>query len=834
MTDIKKEEDKKQLLEEEKKIQAEAQIRAYAEIEKKKIEEKEKKKKEVLNREKKNNVNNKFLVKFVYSIPEISGDKKFEFRNFKGNSSDSEYPIINTNDIVLYVNEEHPNNMKKAVVTHHSIVAGRVKFVLLFNDPPFVWEINKRTGDKIKTKKKIKVIQNVDYENMKKLGSSLNDDFSLKIRNLGGVEQGDTANIRSYLEDPYSDNRTNINQNNAILVLYQIFIQLMDFKFMNYDNKYFFSFELYDESIVTREKISNKEKTFMEKYWNNIKKKETINKLKKQLSQKNFDKEYMKKKLLSLKKVIKNKVNIFKEDFTDMAGFEDHIMNFQKLFSIDSQLTLTELFTGGIKNISKTEEKKKFERMQLNNKQFEYKKGITLFDSIFKMILPGNFGLNDMSKFGINNDLDKITFIKNIIKNKASISEKKVLLVETVIEKKIQEFIKKLFYKEKRFYPELVKFKYSGAKKEDNKVLIEDPNKLVAPSESKIFRLAKTPEPIQLFQENDFKLENKEKNKVGKIFRIDKLSRKIDNRRENGLITVELMLDLNVETVLSPEEQLEESKTKSTFRIIGDIVTNVKNKLNCQKSKMDFQKNLKEIGDIFDKYVKPPPMFDLKEEKSTDSDVYIHTVKVTPDTTIIKNTVVPKGTKVDFGPKVLPKKQPEKEESEKDDSEKYGSKESKKNNSKKSKKKRDESKKVMCPICKEWKNNRQHLQNHMAIKHSTEPTEENEVKAVAAASGDPSAPPGVGSSSGAPSADPEPSVDTKPSADPKPSAPPADPPADPPAPSVDPPPGATPVVSPKGQKSDVQIAVGGKKTLKIYNRRRRKNKTIKTIKNICK
>ena len=42
-----------------------------------KKEEKEKKNQEALNREKKNNVDNKFLVKFVYSIPEISGDKKF-------------------------------------------------------------------------------------------------------------------------------------------------------------------------------------------------------------------------------------------------------------------------------------------------------------------------------------------------------------------------------------------------------------------------------------------------------------------------------------------------------------------------------------------------------------------------------------------------------------------------------------------------------------------------------------------------------------------------------------------------------------------------------------
>ena len=121
--------------------------------------------------------------------------------------------------------------------------------------------------------------------------------------------------------------------------------------------------------------------------------------------------------------------------FKNIEEFEYHVMIFQKLFSIDRQLTLNELFTGGIKNISNNEDKKNFNSMKLNNKKFDYKLGLTLFDKIFKMLLPANQGLNNMSKFGINNDLDKVTFIKNIIKNKSSILSKKVLLVETVIEK---------------------------------------------------------------------------------------------------------------------------------------------------------------------------------------------------------------------------------------------------------------------------------------------------------------------------------------------------------------------------------------------------------------
>ena len=102
---------------------------------------------------------------------------------------------------------------------------------------------------------------------------------------------------------------------------------------------------------------------------------------------------------------------------------------------------------------------------------------------------------------------------------------------------------------------------------------------------------------------------------------------------------------------------------------------------------MDFEKNLKEIGEIFDKYVKPPPMFDLDEEKTKGTDVYTHTIKVTPDTTIIKNTVVPKGTKVDFGNETLPEL-PEEDEAEKDDGKK-----SEKDKSEKDKSKKDDGKK---------------------------------------------------------------------------------------------------------------------------------------------
>ena len=291
--------------------------------------------------------------------------------------------------------------------------------------------------------------------------------------------------------------------------------------------------------------------------------------------------------------------------------------------------------------------------MKLNSSKFNYKLGINLFDSLFKNLLGDRFGLSDMTKYGINTDLDKITFVKNILKKKDYILDKNVLLIDNVINKKISEKVKDLFFKGKKFVPESVMFKYSGRKNEDDKKLIEDPNKLVTPADSKVFRI-KNANIIQTQQDNDFIVnETGEKNLVSKNYKITKFPKSNKGNAsissEPGLIEIVLQLDLDVETVLSPEEMLEESKTKSTFRIIGDMVSNFKNKLNCGVAKRDFNKNLKEIGEIFDRLNPPPAMFEGETESEIpEVSIYSNTVKVTPNVTIIKNKIVPYGKEADF------------------------------------------------------------------------------------------------------------------------------------------------------------------------------------------
>ena len=64
-------------------------------------------------------------------IPEFSGEKIYDFRNFS-DDKENEYPMIYTRDTVLYINEQHPNHLKKAIVTQHSIIGDKNKICFYY------------------------------------------------------------------------------------------------------------------------------------------------------------------------------------------------------------------------------------------------------------------------------------------------------------------------------------------------------------------------------------------------------------------------------------------------------------------------------------------------------------------------------------------------------------------------------------------------------------------------------------------------------------------------------------------------------------------------------
>ena len=118
--------------------------------------------------------------------------------------------------------------MKKGIVTKVNIIGNNVKFTVVFDDPPFVWEYNNRTGEKVKTNKKIKVIELVDFDNIKKLEVKLNLNSDNKIT-LTKISNN-TVNIRDFLNEPWINRSYNLQQNNIILILYQVILFILDLK----------------------------------------------------------------------------------------------------------------------------------------------------------------------------------------------------------------------------------------------------------------------------------------------------------------------------------------------------------------------------------------------------------------------------------------------------------------------------------------------------------------------------------------------------------------------------------------------------------------------------
>ena len=89
-------------------------------------------------------------------------------------------------------------------------------------------EYNNRTGEKVKTNKKIKVIELVDFDNIKKIGNKLNLNSDNKIT-LTKISNN-TVNIRDFLNEPWINRSYNLQQNNIILILYQVILFILDLK----------------------------------------------------------------------------------------------------------------------------------------------------------------------------------------------------------------------------------------------------------------------------------------------------------------------------------------------------------------------------------------------------------------------------------------------------------------------------------------------------------------------------------------------------------------------------------------------------------------------------
>lgn len=604
--------------ERDRRIREEAETRAQQQIYLEKVRKEQEKKAKEREKQKSNKNNDLYYFSFKYQIEDYAGNKIFQFTDFDGKKN-KQYEIIEKKDKVIYINDEHPNHLKKGIVTKINIrpSINKVYFTVVFDDPPFVWEYNSRTGEKMKTNKKIKVIEEINFKNLKKIGSKIKTSHANSVR-LQTISKN-TLNIRNFLDAPYTDRRENLQQNNILLIFYQVILFILDLKVFQYQIN---NFKEETSPLFTG--------------FGDFKYKESDEKKKKNKSD-----NFFKNSKIYMKQLVNNY-----DKFKIKPEKDKYVIDFIIFFNL-SQKTCELLFKDNsnsidLKKLNIPEDDKKLllESSHRVNKKEEKirigelkKNAMEYFKILFTGILPSSLAKEE--SFGIYNDLDKIKFIKNIQNKKNDIEEKDVMTNQKRIEFVLKKRINEIFHIRRQIFPEVVKFKYAGKSNEEENTLITDPEKLVAPSESKIFKLNQIPVPVKVTQENDYELdENGKKQLKEKIFKVTK----IGTNASPGEIEVFLKFSVDVETEKTPEEILEESKKSPTLRLIQSFMSSIKNKLNCTKSKLDFYENLHQIA----KMIEPVKEFTIDDDDDNGPTYDMHTkfVKTTPTTTVVTNKII--------------------------------------------------------------------------------------------------------------------------------------------------------------------------------------------------
>ena len=551
---------KKRTKEEEEKELKEARIRADEKliIGKRKEEEKKRKNKRINYREKEIEKNRKkYIVKIFYTIPKFAGDKEYEY---SGEKTKNKLTRIFVNDKIQYFNEKHPNHLKKGIVRKWDYTyEPNVKFEIIFNDPPFIYEKNDKTGQLYKTKKKIKIIQNVPFKRLKKLEGLT--DFNIEVKNTRILEQ--KYNLREGLKSEIR------NKKNFIVKFYGMIIFLVSFKNKLVDNPQ----NSLEDTQIPKEKFDEYSNI---KYNNDQIINEAIEKIRK-------EKQFIYEQFVNTLK--KNNVTLL-EATEKMNGvvFQDNI----KYFNI--------LFNRGKINFLKI-----LENQNIKNKTMK-ENAYKLFDDMLKSFGKVTTGKYNLTKkdFFINNDIDYYKFVKGVMKKESEIKNMKFISYEETFESEIKKFVKEKFIKNDEFYPKQVKIKYTNETTIDKKEFYNNPNKLVEPTDDKVFTInqynfIKMTQPNDYIEKDGKKIEEKKK-----IFIIEKIA-----GDDPGIIKIKLNIDLDVKNLLTNDELINEDKSDSALRMIGDFFGNIGNNLNCDVSRRNFNENLEKVGKLFKGAIAP-------------------------------------------------------------------------------------------------------------------------------------------------------------------------------------------------------------------------------------
>lgn len=570
-TDLSKKEKDKDLLKKKEAAQKEAEIRAYEKLSLEKIlrEQREKKIKEKEEKDKDNETKS-YKLEILYTIEKFSNPKKIY--TYQGNKKNT-YSIIEVGDEVIYNNPKHPNHLKEGIVRKFNKQGG-LNFEIIFNDPPFLWEKNPKTEETFKTQNKIKIIQNVKFKNLRKKFNLKNIKIELP-KTFSNEYKKLKFNKREIFNKPILGKKMKDAKLNNILLFYKTLLFLNNLKLKYDESKQ--GTPLWDETNPQIEEKLN--------FGNNN---DTDNKNDNDTDNKNDIDEIIKNNLKNIMEP-KNRDN-------SITKLKLSINKFYYLFN---------------KGNNENEIKKNFDLLLRDEKDTDaiVEQAFAFFDRI---LLQYNLTRDD---FQLNNKEKIYIFYRNIINEKEKINQQTFFKYQDLIENKIKETIEKEFINGSVFYPEEVKVKYTNYTSLENQAdFFNNPDKLVKPTDEKIFTIAGFSENSikKIENNNDFEINKDGKEeKVEKIFRIKKIASELSP----GIIEVLLNIKLNMKDLKTKEELSSETTTSSAFRMVGDFLSNLRNKLDCEENKEEFYKNLKELGKKFDNAVSVPKINTDEEEK---------------------------------------------------------------------------------------------------------------------------------------------------------------------------------------------------------------------------
>ena len=579
------------------RLKAEVEAKKFELIEKRKeMEMKQKKTKEGKEDEQRKKNKNIYNVKILYKIPKFADENIYEY---SGEKTKNKYLQIFVNDKIQYFNEKHPNHLKKGIVrTWEATSEPNVKFEIIFNDPPFIYEKNNKTGQLYKTKKKIKIMENVPFKKLKLLEDLKG--FTIEIKKTNVLQ--DKFNLRETLEGEIK------NKKNFIVKFYEIIIFLKNIKLksnpinsLENNNKNFLNEELNEIEKIHEENKKVVEEKLKELRDSNINLFYQIRKIKTPNPKEEFPNELLIKEIIYFNVLF----NRYKEDFIET-------LQNQKNNSINKKIK---------------------------------DNAFGLFDKILKSFgkIPGSKSKDNLNKkdFFINNDIDHYKFIMGVMKKKNEINKIEFISYEKQFENEIKELVKKKFIKNSQFYPKEVKIKYTNQTTIDKKEFYNNPNKLVEPTDDKVFTIRKynfekLTQPNDYYIEKDEKTQKEIKIKKEKIFTIERVA-----GDEPGIIRVTLNIDLDIKDLLTTDELINESKGDSALRMIGDFFGNIGNNLNCDVSKKNFNENLNKIAKKFKKNVVPPELPNDESEESEEPEKIKRITsiqKISPEISIISSS----------------------------------------------------------------------------------------------------------------------------------------------------------------------------------------------------